>query len=204
MLRYNGPWMKPALLAGALSLGATGAAFAAANNPEQGEMAGVQSAQVAPVNAIKAAEAKSGARAVDFGYEKNATTNAYEVTVATGSGLSMMQVDPTTGAISGATAHPANALAGDGLPANDVAKAAAAPIRLDAAVAAAENAGGGRALEANYTVRQGQLSVDVDVLKNGATRAYTVNATTGQVTQAAPAEKSANAKGDGDGEADND
>jgi hypothetical protein len=113
MFRHN-KWMTSAIFAGVLGFGATGAALAAAGRSEQAEIAGVQAAQVAPVAAIKAAEAKTAGRAVDFGFEKNATTNAYQVTIATGSGLSNAQVDPSSGAVTGTTAQPADVLAGDG------------------------------------------------------------------------------------------
>lgn len=213
MFGYSKLLMTTAILAGVLGVGATGAALAATGS-EQAEIAGVQAAQVAPVAAIKAAEAKTGGRAVDFGLEKNATTNAYEVTIATGTGLSKVQVDPVSGAVTGSTAQPADALAGDGLPANRVGQAAAAPVSLDQAVATAEQAGGGRALEANYVVRQGHTLVDVDVVKSGATRAYTVDAANGHVVPAQAAEAGEGGQdrdgalgqhqGDGDGEQDND
>lgn len=183
MFGYSKLLMTTAILAGALGVGATGTALAATGS-EQAEIAGVEAAQVPPVAAIKAAEAKTGGRAVDFGLEKNATTNAYEVTIATASGLNKVQVDPASGAVTGGTAEPADALAGDGLPANLVGQAAAASVSLGQAVATAEQAGGGRALEANYVVRQGHTFVDADVVRNGATHAYTVDAANGYVLHA--------------------
>lgn len=215
MSAFSMSWAKPAVLGGVLGLSVVGVALAATGGGEQAEIAGVQAARVAPVAAIKAAEAKTGGRAVDFGFEKNATTNAYEVTIATGSGLGKVQVDPSNGAVTGTTGQPSNALAGDGLPPDRIGQATVAPVSLDAAVAAAEQASNGRALEANYVVRQGHVLVDVDIAKNGATRPYTVDATSGH---AVPARRSAEAKergsqangtasghpGDADGEQDKD
>ncbi len=176
----NTKFLTPAVLGAVLALGAM-PAFAATGG-EQAEMAGVTAARVAPTAAIQAAEAKVGGHAVDVGYEFNTKINAYEVTVATGAGLRQVIVDPATGAAGAVTNLPANALAGDGLPANAVRQAAGAPVSLANGVARAEQQGGGRALEANYVLKGGHVMIDVDVIGNGGTHSYLVDATNGQVS----------------------
>lgn len=185
-------WTTRAVLAGGMVIGGAAVALAAAPNAaEQAEIAAVQTASVTPTAAIKAAEAHAGGRALGFGYERSATTNAYEVTVATSSGLKLVQVDPANGTVLGSRAQPTNAMAADGLPAGALQQAAAAPTPLASAVSAAEQSAGGRALEANYVLRHGQMSVDVDVAKGGAIQSVSVDPANGHVSQAASAENEA-------------
>ncbi len=204
-------WVRPALLGAVLGFSGMSTAFAAASS-ELAEMAAVRAAPIAPSAAITAAEAKAGGRAVDFGFESNSTMRGYEVTVATGSGLDRIVVDPVTGATTPSAPLPTDALAGDGLPAGRISQAASAPVSLQTGIAAAEQAGGGRALEGNYVFRQGRFVIDVDVVGKDGTHGFTVDATTGKLVQSGRTDasgKQASAAhtgtaGDNDGEQDND
>lgn len=184
-------WATRVALAGGMVLGGTAVALAAPNASEKAEISAVQTASVTPTAAIKAAEAHAGGQALGFGYERDATSNSYEVTVATPSGLKLVQVDPANGNVLGTKAQAANVMAGDGLPASALQQAAAAPASLASAVSAAEQAAGGRALEANYALHNGHMSVDVDVAKGGAIRSVFVDPANGHVSQTASAENEA-------------
>ncbi|HSU06371.1 MAG TPA: PepSY domain-containing protein [Acetobacteraceae bacterium] len=165
---------------------AGGAMAGPAAGYENAEIAGVQAAAVAPEMAIQAAEGKLRGRAVSFGLEKTATVNAYEVTIASNGTLQTVQVDPTTGAVIGVIPAGPDSLAADGLPANAVGRAIQEPVSLATAVRNAQNEGHGRALEAGYAVRHGQMAIDVDVIRDGATHTLTVDSRSGQVAQATP------------------
>lgn len=192
MLVKMKPWIVRVALAGAVAAGGTAAALAAAPDAaEHTEIAALQSAAIAPAAAIKAAESHAHGRALGFGYERNATTNAYEVTVSTSSGLRLVQVNPANGAVIGSRAEADNAMAADGLPATALRQAAAAPGSLAAAVTAAERATGGRALEANYALHHGHLSVDVDVPAKGRIASFSVDPASGHVSRIAAAENEA-------------
>lgn len=195
-------WMKPTLLAGALALGGTGAALAAAPGPtEQAEIVALHAASTTPTAAIRAAEAHTGGKALGFGYEKDAAANAYEVTVGSPSGLRMVRIDPVQGTVVNVENQPANALAADGLPQAALRSAETAPTSLAAAVAAAEQAGHGRALEANYVASQGTMRIDVDIAQSGKIVSYRVDPASGQATLASAGENEAQeAAGAGAGE----
>ena len=60
---------------------------------EQVEITAEQSAATRPPRSARQ-RTHAGGRALSFGYEKNASTNGYEVTVSASSGLSLVQVDP--------------------------------------------------------------------------------------------------------------
>lgn len=173
-----------ALTAGGGAMAATPAnAPASTASMEHAEIAGVQSVKVTPQEAIKAAEAKVPGHAVSFGYEKTATVNAYQVVMATTNGLETVQIDPQTGAVIGTIPTKPDALAVDGLPQQDISHAKQAKVTLSQAVRSAEQQGQGRALEAGYAMRNGQLAIDVDVARNGAIQAFTVNPQSGHVAQ---------------------
>ena len=91
---------------------AAGAWAAGPNTAEQAEITAVQSASARPLRSARR-RTHAGGRALSFGYEKNASTNGYEVTVSASSGLSLVQVDPTD-RCSGRRRSPRNAIAKDG------------------------------------------------------------------------------------------
>ena len=72
---------------------AQGAWAAGPNAAEQAEITAEQSAATRPPRSARQ-RTHAGGRALSFGYEKNASTNGYEVTVSASSGLSLVQVDP--------------------------------------------------------------------------------------------------------------
>ena len=198
-------WMKAAVAAGLVLAGVAGAGVAAhADQNEQAEVAGVRQAAVKPVEAIRTAEQKAGGQALGFGYESDAHTNAYEVTVATKQGLRLVQVDPKSGTVLRVEKQGRNALAGDGLPARDLDKARQAQTALADAVASAEQAGGGRALEAGYAMMHGHLGIDVDVTKQGRIASYSVDPASGKVQRLSRSETEATEGGEASEGAGND
>ncbi|WP_165839080.1 MULTISPECIES: PepSY domain-containing protein [Roseicella] len=189
MMAKTKSWMVHAALASAMVVGGAAALAAPPNATERQEITALQSASISPTAAVEAAESHTNGRALVFGFEVNRNTNAYEVTVQTPTGLRLVQVNPSTGAVAGSKVVNASALAEDGLPASALRHASAAPGSLAAAVAAAEQAAGGRALEANYSLRNGQWVVAVDVPMDGKIHSFRVNPADGTVRQAARTEQ---------------
>lgn len=187
--------LRQFMIGGAM-LGLMAAPAFAAPGPgyESAEIAGVQAAHVTPDAAIQTAENAAHGRAVSFGLEKTAAVNAYEVTVAANGRLQTVQVNPQTGAVIGMVPARPDSLAQDGLPANEIGRAVQAPVTLMQAVQNAENQLHGPALEAGYTVRQGQFGIDVDIVRNGRAETVSVDPTSGQVATAMnnPAEQHEN------------
>jgi len=182
MLRSTNTWTAVVMLSAGNLFGGPIAAQAAASGSEHAEIAAVRAASVAPEHAIKVAESATGGHALGFGYERDSSTNAYEVTVSTSSGLQLIRINPQSGAVEAKIPQSSDAMAGDGLPANALDRAANAPEPLTGAVAAAEQMAGGRALEANYVRRPGGMSIDVDVAREGVVTSLRVNPATGRVT----------------------
>ena len=116
------------------------------SSANRAEIGAVLSAKMGPVEAIRAAEAKTGGRAVEFSLENRDTSFVYEVHVMTGAGLEKIAVDPATGA----AASVPERMDADG------SQAKPSPTTLAAAVTAAERQSGGRALEAFASVTNGQ------------------------------------------------
>lgn len=181
-------WTAPVLLAGLVAAGLAGAAQAATDRSEQAEASGVTQAEVSPVAAIRTAERKAGGRALGFGYESDAGTNAYEVTVASPHGLRMVQVDPASGRVLSDRSESKRALAEDGLPASALGAAEGARTPLADAVSAAEKAAGARSLEAGYAVHHGQLGIDVDIAAKGRIASWSVDPATGKASMAQASE----------------
>lgn len=176
-----------AAMVGAVGLGGAGAAFASPASDESAEVAAVMAAKTSPVDAVRAAEASAGGRAVSMGLEaQGSAASYYEVLVSSPNGLQEVRLDPATGAVQGATKAGTKAL--EDLKAGQVDQATSAPVTLGQAITAAEQAAGGRALEAGYTIRDGQPVCTVEVITKDGVRQVSVNATNAKVALANPAD----------------
>lgn len=172
-----------AAMVGVVGLGGAGAALAATGADETAEIASVMAATTSPADAVRAAEASAGGRAVAMGLEeKGNAASYYEVLVASQNGLQQVRLDPATGAVQGATKVGTDAL--EDLKPAQLGQATSAPVTLADAIAAAEHAAGGRALEAGYTVRDGQAVGVVEVITKDGVRQVSVSATDAKVTLA--------------------
>ena len=174
--------LAAAIAGAALTFGT--AAMAADGNREQGEdrveINALLGAHTSPADAIKAAEAKTGGRAVAFGLEDNDGTVAYHVRVAQADGLRRVSVDPATGIATAAPAGSGHSVQPEAMASSD--------IPLAAAVSAAEQQAGGRALEARGTIANGQRAYEVQVARADVVNRVTVSAADGRVLLVARAE----------------
>lgn len=144
-----------------LCLGLAASAAAFAGHIEAGdrlEMAAVLKAPITPTQAVRIAE-DGGGTAFTYGMEANRRGAWYEVSVLRGDAKLLLRIDSKSGKVLGSgpargeDAHGAHALAGG---------------RLDfgEAIALAERAGKGPALEANAAGHGAGAYVDVDVIED--------------------------------------
>lgn len=178
----------PAVMAATLAVGALAAPVLAAERSQRGEnrndreIAAVRAAAVTPAAAIAAAEQATGGRAIAVAMEDENGAPLYEVRVVAGERMLTLKIDPANGAI--------RTTERDGLIARllgreDSAELAAmlrAPTTLTQAIAAAEQAGGGRAVEASWEDEDGAPAAwEVKVAREGGGMAKVmVDAATGQ------------------------
>lgn len=141
-----------------LTLAATTAAMAGGIEPgDRLEMAAVLKAPITPTRAVQIAEG-SGGHAFTYGMEAIPSGHWYEVSVLQGNAKRLVKIDATSGKVIGSSpargedAQGAHALADGGL-------------TFGQAIAEAERAGGGPALEANAGGHGDQAYVDVDVIQ---------------------------------------
>lgn len=165
---------KPMTLAASLALGVA-ASVAALTGASADETAMAKAAKVSLVQALDAAEAKGMGKATEVDFD-DADGGRWEVTVlgAGGDKLTTYNVDPTSGQVTGETDHPI-AKYFTMLKPEAFQKAS---TQLKAAVAAAETAAGGKAINAEVeregeavayeiTVATADSTKDVDVDANG-------------------------------------
>ncbi|MGH8214315.1 MAG: PepSY domain-containing protein [Rhodanobacteraceae bacterium] len=166
-------------LIAALAIGTTAAALAGTIEPgDRLEMAAVLESPVTPAQAVKIAEA-GGGRAYGYGMEATHHGHWYEVDVLRGNARLELRIDATTGKVIGSgpargeDAHGAHALDGN-------------KLTFGEAIAQAERAGNGPALEANATGRGDKAHVDVDIIQDHGKRIahYRVSMHAGQVKTA--------------------
>lgn len=146
-------------IAVSLALAMTTAAFAGSIEPgDHMEMAAVLKAPISPAKAVRIAES-GGGRAFAYGMEANPHGHWYEVSVLRGGSRLLLRIDADTGKVlgsrpaTGEDARGAEALAGSRL-------------TFGEAIAQAERAGDGPALEANAAGHGSQAHVDVDVIQD--------------------------------------
>lgn len=182
-----------AIAGAALTLG-TAAAMAKSGDRERAdgaaEISAILGAHTSPADAIKAAEAKTGGRAVGFEAEDHDGALAYRVRVAQADGLRHVTVDPATGV---ATVAPAGT--------GHRTEAAAMPfasVPLAAAITTAEQKAGGRAIAARGTTANDQPAYEVQVAHADVVDRVTVSAADGRVLLVARADESQDSDHRGD------
>ena len=163
-------------LIAALAFGMTAAALAGSIEPgDRLEMAAVLESPVTPVQAVKIVEA-GGGRAYGYGMEATQRGHWYEVDVLRGDARLELRIDAKTGKVLGSSAargedaHGAHALDGS-------------KLTFGEAMAQAERAGNGPALEANAAGHGDKARVDVDIIQGHGKRIahYRVSMRGGQV-----------------------
>ncbi|WIG56766.1 MAG: hypothetical protein OJF61_002554 [Rhodanobacteraceae bacterium] len=162
-----------------LVLATTAAAFAGSIEAgDRLEMAAVLKSAVTPTQAVKIAEA-GGGRAYGYGMEATPHGHWYEVDVLRGNARLELRIDATTGKLLGSS--PARGEDARGAHALDGAR-----LTFGEAIAQAERAGNGPALEANAAGRSDAAHVDVDIIQDHGKRIahYRVSMHGGQVETA--------------------
>lgn len=162
-------------LASALALALAVPAFAGSiAHEDRMEMAAVAHASVTPDRAVRIAEAGGGTA---YGYGMESTRNGkswYEVDVLRNGSKRTVRIDPSSGKVLGSSAakgddaEGANALQGS-------------HMTFGEALAKAEKAGRGRALEANAAGRGNNAHVDVDVIRGSRIARYRVSMHNGRI-----------------------
>lgn len=153
-----------------------------ADASEAAEIAAVRHARIAPAQAVMRAEQQSGGKAYGMGLEATGRGAWYEVQLNVRGKPMLARVDPNTGAWLGmASAHGEDA---EGLHSLDGRK-----LSLNQAIAIAEHAGQGRALEAGPYGKGATAHYDVDVVRaHGGVAHLKVDADTGAVADAPSSE----------------
>lgn len=152
-MRARWLWMAVALAAGFAGVALAGHLDAG----DQLEIAAVRKATVIPTQAVRVAEAQGGV-AYGYGMEVDGARHWYEVDVLRDGAPLQVRIDPTSARVVGTSpargedAQGAHALAGG-------------ELALGAAIAHAERAGGGPALEADAGGTGASVYVDVDVIQ---------------------------------------
>jgi len=122
------------------------------------EMAAVLHSPVTPTQAVKIAEA-GGGHAYGYGMETAHRGHWYEVDVLRGNARLELRIDATTGKVLGSS--PARGEGARGAHALDGSK-----LTFGEAIAQAERAGNGPALEANAAGHGDKARVDVDIIQD--------------------------------------
>lgn len=164
------------IITAALVLTAATAAFAGGIEPgDRMEMAAVLKAPVSPVRAVRIAEA-GGGHAFTYGMEANPHGHWYEVSVLRGGAKLLLKINAESGRVIGSSA--AHGEDAQGAHALDGGK-----LAFGVAIAQAERAGGGPALEANAVGQGDKAYVDVDVIQDHGQRIahYRVSLHKGQI-----------------------
>lgn len=138
------------------------------------EMTAVMQAAITPDHAIRIAENGDGT-AYAYGMESTQSgQNWYEVDVLRGGSKLAVRIDPATGKV--LRSNPAT---GEGAEGSDALQGS--KVSFSEAVAMAERAGNGRALEANAAGRGRNAYVDVDVIQGKTIAHYRVSMRNGQM-----------------------
>lgn len=127
-------------------------------------------------DAIGAAEKVAGGKATDAKFETERGVSKYEVTVVQNGKRDIVNVDPTTGqAVKGKESDAGSS------DQRDAQAITSAKTGLAAAITAAEQQGGGKALEASLEKQNGNPVYDVKLANNDKTQTIRVDAATGKV-----------------------
>lgn len=165
------------ILAALLATGALAAATGVyadsgnGNDDEAREIDVVMTAPVSLAQAIATAEAESQGRTLEAGAEDEDGRVLYEVTTLAGGKIHEFMIDPQSGAVLDREVEEAEE---DDLVAGNV-------VEIVNAMAAAEAASNGKAIEAELEMEDGQAVYEVEVASNGVLTTVLVDAMSGQV-----------------------
>lgn len=179
----------PAALAAVVALGATQAAFAKSEEHENGkEIAAVLGAKTSVAQAIAAAEQKTGGRAMKIDVEKEKGAYLYEVKTVAKDKISEVFVDLVSGQVTRTDDEGLIARIFDREDRDELAKLAALPTTLAAAIATAEQHTNGKAIEARFDDENGALLFKIEIAKDNTTQRVKIDSATGKVVKVSAAE----------------
>ncbi|WP_329742190.1 PepSY domain-containing protein [Dyella sp. A6] len=172
----------PTMACAVLLFAGAGLGTAHADASEAAEIAAVHSAGIAPMDAVSRAEKHSGGRAFGMGLEVARRGTWYEVQLDVHGKPMLARIDPQSGSWLGiAPAH--------GEDAQGMLSLKGRKLSLNQAIAAAEHAGHGRALEAGPYGHGKAAHYDVDVVSQSNHVAhFSVDPDTGRVSTAPASE----------------
>ena len=162
------------LASGALAAATTGGVYGANDNDKDDEAREIDAVMTAPVSlaqAIATAEAESQGRTLEAGAEDEDGRVLYEVTTLADGKIHEFLIDPQSGAVLDREVEEAEE---DDLVAGNV-------VEIINAMAAAEAASNGKAIEAELEMEDGQAVYEVEVANGDVLTTVLVDATSGQV-----------------------
>jgi uncharacterized membrane protein YkoI len=180
----------PAVMAAVIAVGTSGVAFAATNGKgeDASEIQAALSAEVTAGQAIAAAEKNTGGRALEVGLEDENGGVLYEVKTITQDKVVEAFIDPATGQVIRTKEEGLVARMFDQEDKAELARLAQSPTDLAAAIAAAEQETGGKALEAAHEDENGHAIFEVEVVKDNVVQQVKVDGATGKVMKVSAAE----------------
>ncbi len=179
----------PATIAAMFILGASGAAFAAAGENENGqEIAAVLGAKTSAAQAIAAAEKQTGGRAMKIDIEKEKGAYLYGIKTVSKDKVAEVFVDPASGQVVRTGDEGLIAKIFDREDQNEFTKLTASPTTLTTAIATAEQHTGGKAIEASFDNEEGAMLFEVEVVKDNAMHKVMIDSANGKVLKVATAE----------------
>lgn len=172
----------PTAIATAIFLGAAGVALADHGEKESAkEITAALNAKTSIAQAITAAEQKTGGRAMKVEIEREKGNYVYEIKTVSNDKIVKAFVDPTSGKVTGTEDEGLIAKIFDRDDRDEVAKMAASPTTLAAAITAAEQHVGGKAIEARFEAEDGKPLFRVEVAKDSTVHKVTIDAANGKV-----------------------
>lgn len=177
-------------LAGTLALGGLGGAYAASNGDkvdgeEAAEIAAVMSASNSLGDAVRLAEAETNGKAFEAGMEDKDGNAVYEIRTVAGDVVRELSIDPATGKVleSDEEGMFSKLMRDD----EELAGFAAATTSLGDAITAAEQATGGKAIEAEMDDDAANSAYEVEVAAaDGSVVKVTVDGASGKVLASGP------------------
>lgn len=163
--------------------GVAGAGIAGTReNDERKQLLAVLGAQTSAEQAIAIAERQTGGRAVKLEVGREKSTYLYEVKTAAGGTITEVLIEPGTGQIVRSEVEDALGRLLDWEDWGDAVRAAALPIAMTSAIAAAEQHSGGKAIEASLEDEDGAETYEVEVAKEDGVQKVSID-TTGKVVK---------------------
>lgn len=176
----------PTAIATTIFLSTAGVALADRGEKESAkEIAAALNAKTPIAQAITAAEQKTGGRAMKVEVEREKGNYVYEIKTVSKDKVVKAFVDPASGKVTGTDDEGLIAKIFDRDDQDEVAKMAASPTTLTAAITAAEQHVGGKAIEARFDAEDGKPLFKVEVAKDSTVHKVTIDAANGKVLKVA-------------------